>query len=315
MNERLSQINEQLRELAGQQAEARGLEVRLNDLRAQYEERQARVEETARRFREEQEDVDRLERGGLRAFLMNLTGDKEERLSRERRAALAAKCQYDQATSDLDELDRSIRELLRRREQLRTDGAKLEALRREKAELLKQEGGAGGARLAELDRALERTESQHREVAEALRAGRQAEVALSAVLNSLDSAEEWGLVDMMGGGLVTTMFKHEHLGDARLGIDRAQQALSRFRTELADVRELEIPQIRIGEFATFADYFFDGLFADWCVQSGIRDAQNGVSEAHVRVLAALRRLEAAEAELDGQLRTLTGEREELLTRM
>ena len=100
----------------------------------------------------------------------------------------------------------------------------------------------------------------------------------------------------------------------RQGIDHAQRALSRFRTELADVRDMELPQVQIGEFATFADYFFDGFFMDWMVQSKIQDAQEGVSEVHVRVLNALRNLERMDQELAEEQDGLKREREGLLLR-
>ena len=173
-------------------------------------------------------------------------------------------------------------------------------------------GGEAGARLTELDQRLDELESQRREVGEAISAGRSAETALSSVLNSLDSAEDWGTWDMFGGGLLSTMAKHEHLDDAQAGIGYAQNCLSRFRTELADVQHMEIPQVYIGEFATFADYFFDGLFADWYVQSRINDAQAGVSEVHMRVLSALRQLEGMDGTLAGEQRGLEEERQKLL---
>ena len=127
------------------------------------------------------------------------------------------------------------------------------------------------------------------------------------MLDSLDSAESWGTWDMLGGGLFNTMAKHGH-------IDDAQRALSRFRTELADVRDMELPQVQMGEFATFADYFFDGFFMDWMVQSKIQDAQEGVSEVHVRVLNALRNLERMDQNLAEEQDGLKREREGLLLR-
>ncbi len=391
MDERLRELNEELSELNGRLARANGLERRLDDLRAQYEERKARVEETARLLTKEREDVEKLEKGGLRALLLSLTGDREVRLSQERREELAARLQYDQARRDAEDLEERIRDLLQEREELRAVRTRLEALLGEKAERLKELGGTGGTRLAELDRALdalaaqrreelaarlqydqarrdaedleerirdllqEREElravrtrleallgekaerlkelggtggtrlaeldraldalaAQRREVGEALHAGRQAEQALSGVLDSLDSAESWGTWDMLGGGLFTTMAKHGHIDDARAGIDDAQRALSRFRTELADVRDMELPQVQIGEFATFADYFFDGFFMDWMVQSKIQDAQEGVSEVHVRVLNALRNLERMDQELAEEQDGLKREREGLLLR-
>ena len=312
MDERLNEINRELKELNEALARQGRMEAQWKDLQDQRAERDRRVMETGRVFRKEQDDVDRLEKGGLRALLLSLTGDREVRLSQERREELAARLQYDQARRDAEDLEERIRDLLQEREELRAIRTQLEALLGEKAERLKELGGTGGTRLAELDRALDALAAQRREVGEALHAGRQAEQALSGVLDSLDSAESWGTWDMLGGGLFTTMAKHGHIDDARAGIDHAQRALSRFRTELADVRDMELPQVQIGEFATFADYFFDGFFMDWMVQSKIQDAQEGVSEVHVRVLNALRNLEQMDQELAGRQAGLESVRKELL---
>ena len=236
------------------------------------------------------------------------------RLSQERREELAARLQYDQARRDAEDLEERIRDLLQEREELRAIRTQLEALLGEKAERLKELGGTGGTRLAELDRALDALAAQRREVGEALHAGRQAEQALSGVLDSLDSAESWGTWDMLGGGLFTTMAKHGHIDDARAGIDHAQRALSRFRTELADVRDMELPQVQIGEFATFADYFFDGIFVDWYIQSRINDAQRGVEAVDSRVCEVLNRLQWMDQELAEEQDGLKREREGLLLR-
>lgn len=96
------------------------------------------------------------------------------------------------------------------------------------------------------------------------------------------------------------------------GLRQVQRALSDFRTELADVGDIQIPDISIGSFATFADYFFDGIFVDWYVQSNIHDAQNGVSEVHMKVTNALYILEQAENNLDLELEGLKARRSALL---
>ena len=312
MEQRLEELNRELKQLNGALARQGQLEAQLKDLQEQRTERERRVMDTSRVFWEEQEDVDKLEKGGLRSLLLSLTGDKEARLSQERREALAAKLQYDQAQRDLEDIDGRIRAVLGEKDSLRIDRIRRDALLEEKGELLKQMGGEAGARLTELDQRLDELESQRREVSEALFAGEGAEQALAAVLDSLDRAGDWGTWDLLGGGMLATMAKHEHLDDAQAGIGWAQQCLSRFRTELADVGHMEIPQVHIGEFATFADYFFDGLFADWFVQSRIHDAQDGVSEVHLHVLHALGRLRELDAALAGEQAGLEGERDRLL---
>ena len=199
MDERLNEINRELKELNEALARQGRMEAQWKDLQDQRAERDRRVMETGRVFRKEQDDVDRLEKGGLRALLLSLTGDREVRLSKERREALAAKLQYDQAQRDLEDLDGRIGVLLREKDGLRIDRIRRDALLEEKGELLKALGGETGARLARLDQQLDELEHQRREVGEAISAGRTAESALSAVLNSLDSAEDWGTWDMLGG--------------------------------------------------------------------------------------------------------------------
>ena len=312
MDPRLEQINQQWRELSAQAARLGQVTTQLEDLDRQRAERQTRVEETAGIYRREQEDVDRLEAGGLRAFLLNLSGDREERLNRERREALAAKCQYDQAVSDLAYLDGRIRDLLAEKERLQDAQRQLEALTAEKAELLKALGGETGQALMDLDRRQAGLEHRLKEVDEALSAGERAEACLGEVLSSLGSARDWGVWDMVGGGLLSTAIKHGHMDDARSGLLRVQRALSDFRTELADVGNIQVPGLAVGEFATFADYIFDGLFVDLYVQSGIRKTQEGVSEVRAKVLSALRQLRQSRTELEGELAGVSARRADLL---
>ncbi len=112
MNERLNEINGELKQLNEALARQSQLEAQLKDLQEQRAEREQRVMDTSRVFWEEQEDVDKLEKGGLRSLLLSITGDKEARLSQERREALAAKLQYDQARRDLEDIDGRIRAVL-----------------------------------------------------------------------------------------------------------------------------------------------------------------------------------------------------------
>ena len=256
MRERLQEIDQAIARLTAAEARRKQLTAQIEELYRQRGERQAKVEETAAIFRKEQDDVDKLEKGGLRALLLSLTGDKEERLDQERREAMAAKCQYEQARSDLDYLERKLSDLIREREGLLSAPSQLEDLWEEKAQLVKSMGGPRGERLVALDREQTELLHQQKELREAISAGENAKRLLGHVQDDLDSARSWGTWDMLGGGLVATMAKHDRLDSAQSSIRAAQRALSDFRTELADVGRLEVPSIQIGEFATFADYFF-----------------------------------------------------------
>ena len=66
--------------------------------------------------------------------------------------------------------------------------------------------------------------------------------------------------------------------------------MNRFSKELSDVRDLQGLNIEIGDFLTFADFFFDGFLADIFVQSKIRQAQERIDDAIYRVEEVLRQL-------------------------
>ena len=80
------------------------------------------------------------------------------------------------------------------------------------------------------------------------------------------------------------------IGDAKSSLDRAKFDLERFSRELSDVRDIQGLNVEIGDFLTFADFFFDGFIADMMVQSKIRKAQDEIDDAINRVEALLGRL-------------------------
>lgn len=127
-----------------------------------------------------------------------------------------------------------------------------------------------------------------RERQEAIDAGERALDSLYGVRKELESAGNWGLLDMFGGGMFTTFVKHSKMNDAQRYMERAKRDLAAFSRELADVSETL--NINSGDFLTFADYFFDGFVADMMVQSRIRDAQSQVDDAIYRVESILSRL-------------------------
>ena len=127
-----------------------------------------------------------------------------------------------------------------------------------------------------------------RERQEAIDAGERALDSLYGVRKELESAGNWGLLDMFGGGMFITFVKHSKMNDAQRYMERAKRDLAAFSRELADVSETL--NINSGDFLTFADYFFDGFVADMMVQSRIRDAQRQVDDAIYRVESILSRL-------------------------
>ncbi|MBU5482627.1 hypothetical protein [Blautia sp. MSJ-19] len=118
-----------------------------------------------------------------------------------------------------------------------------------------------------------------KEKREAVEAGQRALSSLRKARENLNSAKNWGLADMFGGGFFTTMVKHSKMEQARQNMEQAKFALRNFSKELNDVNMTCNLNIDTGDFLSFADYFFDGFFVDWMVQDRINNAKYQVEEA------------------------------------
>ena len=116
-----------------------------------------------------------------------------------------------------------------------------------------------------------------REVNEAIQAADVALGHLQAAKKHLKSASNWGIVDLIGGGTLTGLIKHSKMGNAEYEIEAAKRALQTFSKELRDVQGYS--SVHIDGFLTFADFFFDGLIADWLVQSKIDKARRQCDDA------------------------------------
>lgn len=126
-----------------------------------------------------------------------------------------------------------------------------------------------------------------KEINEAIIAGERALNSLYAAKEKLKSARGWGIFDLFGGGFLTDMIKHSQMRDASRYMEDAKYQLQIFQRELKDVNLSLNLRMEVGGFLSFADFFFDGLVADYLVQSKIADARAEVEEAIVRVTNVL----------------------------
>ncbi|MCC8046641.1 MAG: hypothetical protein LIP12_14330 [Clostridiales bacterium] len=139
-----------------------------------------------------------------------------------------------------------------------------------------------------------------KEIREAITAANRALDSLENAQHELKGAKNWGLLDLFGGGMVTTMLKHGRMDKAQRQIEDAKYYLQVLKKEL---RDIDIPMninVEVGSFLSFADLFFDGMVADWLVQSRINDAIRQVDMAHARVLEILGNLQRWEDQLLGR---------------
>lgn len=129
-----------------------------------------------------------------------------------------------------------------------------------------------------------------KEMNEAIQAGERALYSLKNAEEKLNSAGNWGIFDMFGGGLFSTIIKRSKMDDAQNLMETAKADLMIFQKELKDINIPLNLRVEVGSFLSFADFFFDGFVADYLVQSKITDAKSQVSDAIYRVEQLLREL-------------------------
>ena len=296
------ELNRALAQAAADTRRAETLRAQIASLDCQLAELRRQEAELARRRADEQADVDALEGHGLTALFYAALGRREDKLDKEKAEAYEAAARHDAARALLQdaEADRA-----RRAEELSRLGdvaRRYQAAYQAKLDWMRASDPAAAPELTRLEGERAQVKAERKELNEAIRAGQIAEGAARAALDQLSSAESWGTWDLIGGGLITDVVKHSKLDGAQQEIYRMQSALSDFRTELADVDGIDADlHVTIDGFLHFADFFFDGLLADWMVLDRISESRGRVmhtSSSISSVLSRLQRLdrEAAERE-------------------
>ena len=273
---------------------------KLAELRKQHQ----RLKEKEARLRDimlsEQTDVDRLEGGSLAAFFYNVIGRMDEKLTKEREEAYAARVKHDAAVSELRLIECDIASLEGEADELRGCEEELEQVLREKKQAIKNSGNAAGEEIILLEVQMNEFASQLREIREAMLAGELAADIARDISASLDDAEGWGTFDLIGGGLVADIAKHSILNDAQTMVQSLQNALRKFNTELTDVRIDANLKVNIDGFLGFADFFFDGIFADWAALDRITTAQGQVQNVRDKINNLLRDLRMMERDIENK---------------
>ena len=281
--------------------EKKKLESSVGDARRSLASQRTRLAELGAVLKKEEGDVRRLEGLSLSAMFHQFLGSKEDRLNQEKQEVLTAKLKYDQCAHEVASLERDIADMEGRLAAIGDPEAEYaRALERKEARI----EGASRADLVRLTERIAEVNSDIKEIGEAVAAGDEVIAGLDSVIAYFKSAGNWGIVDLIGGGLIVTAVKHSKIDRAKAAIHEVQTLLGRFRRELADLRTgPEAPLgVEINSFEKFADYLFDGLIFDWIVQSKINRSLDAAREMRDRMAALVgdlrRRLESRRKDRD-----------------
>lgn len=307
-----SVIDEKIRLAQQGIARLHKIDAMLQDLQNEQSQLSRKVAELKAVLEKENYDVDKLENGSIASGLYSLLGKLEERVEKEQAEALAAKLKYDQAVKDLEDIKYQIEKLSAERQNYVNCQRDFDALYADKKEQIMKGGGKSAQRILDLSNQINSEKINLKEIKEAISAGNEALASLDRIQDSLGHAEGWGTWDLLGGGLISDLAKHSHIDDAKEETENAQRLLRQFHAELADVRINSDIHMETGGFAKFADFFFDGLIADWFMQSKINQSQESVSRVQRQVHSTVHRLESMKSQADSDIEKTEAEMESLI---
>jgi len=249
----------------------------------------------------------------LTRLVNTVLGRLDAQLAQEKKEALAAKLKYDQAVREQADIHEQVTRLTIERNQYLDCEQTYNELYTQKRLGLLTSGAPEAQKVLVQTEQLNAANGRLKEVREAIQAGQRVLTSLDNASSSLGHAEGWGVYDLFGGGLIADVAKHSHIDDAQDSAEQAQSDLQRFKTELMDVQINTPIQMETGGFAKFADFFFDGLIADWFMQSRISDSQDSVTEVRSQVRTILDKLSQLEADEIQQIAQLQKSLEALVT--
>ena len=244
-----------------------------------------------------------------------MVGKLDGKLDQERKEVYAAKVKLDAAEQELAGIESDISEIQGQLNEIRVAEVQYQDELLKKRAALKASGTETADQIIEIEQKITAMEAQKREIKEAISAGISARGTADRILSELDSADGWNTWDMFGGGgIITHMAKHSHLDSAQDLVSELQGKLRRFKTELADIQITANMQVNVDGFLRFADYFFDGLFADWAVGDHINQSMNSVSSTKSQISRTLDKLSSMEKAAESEIARLKLQLDDLVVK-
>lgn len=240
----------------------------------------------------EANDVTKLEKGNMTSFFFKVTGKYEKTLEKEVKEAQIAKVELEAKQDALSKLKASYADLKQACSVYAQCEHDYTQLYNEHLSLLKTQYPLLNQKFKEIEDEMAYFKSQTKEIQEVLTIGSKLKNTIKQTEQALDKAVGWGTFDLLGGGTISDLAKHSHLDETKRYIEEVQILLKHFKTELLDVEKMTVDiHIEIGSFAKFADFFFDGFFADIYMQDRIKEAQSNVSDGYEQVSRICHQLE------------------------
>lgn len=118
-------------------------------------------------------------------------------------------------------------------------------------------------------------------------------------LSQLESASSWGIFDILGGGLFSSLVKRNKIGEANLSLEEISTSLKSLNKELSDV-DISLPDAIPDRLSDeLFDLVFDNIFTDIRVQGEIKENLVALKELRYAIVEIRDKVDREIREIEG----------------
>lgn len=237
----------------------------------------------------EKNDVDKLNKLSISNIIATLLNNKENKIEKEEQEYFVAKLKYDELLLSVNILKEELDKEKYRLNLLGNCEEEYSRLINEKINIIKTYGDRETReKLSNIDNKIDNIINENKEIEEAYSAGRRLLIEVNEAEEYLRSAKSWGIFDIAGGDIVSTIAKHNKINKANDKFEKIGYLISKFNKEIEDVN---LNNVSFSTTTMTLDLFFDNIFTDISVQNKINDSIDNMESLKRKVENIMRDLQ------------------------
>lgn len=288
----MGDYDKQLEELQAQLEKKKSEEAILEELRKKQKELEDKLYELESQKQEEQEDVEKLEQGGVFNLFLKVTGQMKELLEEERREANEALERYEAAYNELEAVKKDIKYHEMEYGRVRRSEEQYQLVLKEKAESLKEAQTPEAADIKRIEERLMQLGTEEQELKETVSTYNTAKYLVEDIIPLLSKAEGWSKYDLLGGGTEGEMEKFRNLNKAQEMLERMRKELAQLKTKNVVVKLPKNMHLNFDRTIKCLDYLKDNIFIDYAIMNEIKRSHSELQKYKEAVESFLIQLNA-----------------------
>ncbi len=309
-------IEEKLKSIKLKKSNLTKLKTELSDQKKRLAEEKDKLNILEQKLNKEYKEYKKLENLSVVSIISSIKGNKTEKLEKEKQEYLAAKLEFENAKENVslirERIDFISNELKSNDEE--SIEKEYQEIIKEKENLILSEGNKHSEEFMGLIELITDLDTKIKELKEAVDAGEAVNTNFTKIIQILDSAQKWGTLDVLGGGLTSTYIKHQKISEANSFVNKSKFLMKNYIKELDDVDfNSDIKDmLKFSDFEMAADFLLDNFIVDFIVLEKIRSAIDKVKRKKDEINKIQDSLKSQLNELKNQKEQLDCKKQKLL---